>query len=214
MNLFNGERKLFPESQKLQNQNVGAPAIHPPLEITSSQPTENMLSHNAHEPQQGMIVFTNRATLFATEQLQDFFAQISMLINGEKGYGHTRSPETICAQFEQGLSVIGVYNYQVWGHVCLYPTDGDVYVLEVVLRLDVQSRENEDQLVRLFLGTEVCQGKDIYALSWTDYARRLFRACAFVHCRPEALEPEILDALKTHDEFVELYDIFARQRRK
>ena len=97
--------------------------------------------------------------------------------------------------------------------MCLYPTDSDVYVLEVVLRLDAQSRETEEQLVRLFLGNEVCQGKDIFALSWPPYAKRLFRACAFVHRKPEALEPEVLDALKTHDEFVELYDIFARQNR-
>ena len=118
MNFFKSERKLFPD---LQNQNVGVATIHLPSEITSSQSTKSTSSHNAHEPQQGMIVFTNRATLFTTEQLQDFFAQISMLINGEKGYGHTRSPETICAQYEQGLSVIGAYNYQVWGMCASIP---------------------------------------------------------------------------------------------
>ena len=225
MNLFNRDRKLF-EQSKPKTQNIVTPVIQPSSEVTKRQLTQEGASlrpaqERALSPakgraaknqaaKRGTVIFTNQANLFTPQELDDFFAQISFLIHGEKRYGRSKTPETVQTHYEQGLSVIGASEYQVWGHVCLCPVVREMYVLEVVIRSDFRNTTVAKQLVDLFVHRESHQEKNIYALSWTPYTKRLFRELAWVPCRLAEMDVKILEALKTYDEFVEHYDIFSR----
>ena len=211
MNVFNREGKLFTDQSTPQNTSVVTPTITPPFEMAKKPPTAEETSQKNQDPKQGILIFTCQASLFNDEELSHFFAQISHLINAEKNYGLQKTPETIAIQYEQELSVIGVSDYQVWGHACLYPIDTGIHVLEVAIRDDFRSTEAAKQLVNLFVRHNTHQQKEIYALSWTPYTKRLFRELTLVQRPPEAIDPKHLDALRAYDEFIEQYDIFVRR---
>lgn len=214
MNVFNRERKLFTDPSTPRNSPVATPTIIPPFEMTQKQFTAGeAASQNTQDPKQGILIFTCQATLFSDDELSHFFTQISHLINAEKDYGLQKTPETIAAQYEQELSVIGVSNYQVWGHACLYPIDAGIHVLEVVIRAGFQGTDAAKQLVNLFVRHDTHQDKEIYALSWNPYTKRLFRELTLVQRQPVELDPKHLDVLRAHDEFIEQYDIFVRRGR-
>ena len=211
MNVFNRERKLFTDQSTPRTSPVATPTITPPFEMTKKPPTGGQTSQKNQDPKQGILIFTCQASLFNDEELSHFFAQISHLINAEKNYGLQKTPETIAIQYEQELSVIGVSDYQVWGHACLYPIDTGIHVLEVAIRDDFRSTEAAKQLVNLFVRHNTHQQKESYALSWTPYTKRLFRELTLVQRPPEAIDPKHLDALRAYDEFIEQYDIFVRR---
>ena len=213
MNVFNRERKLFTDQSTPRNSPVATPTITPPFKMIQKPPTpaSEETSQNTQDPKQGILIFTCQATLFSDDELSYFFTQISHLINAEKDYGLQKTPETIAMHYKQELAVIGVSNYQVWGHACLYPIDAGIHVLEVVIRADFQDTDAAKQLVNLFVRHNTHQDKAVYALSWTDYTKRLFRELALVQRQPLEIDPKHLDALRAHDEFIEQYDIFARR---
>ncbi|MBI1929181.1 hypothetical protein HYR99_33665 [Candidatus Poribacteria bacterium] len=217
MNFFNRERKVFTDQPKPKDQKSVTSLIHPPFEMTkpltqegtSRRSTQGQGAKNQNT-KGGTVIFTNQANLFTPQELDDFFEQIAFLMNGEKTYGRLKTPEIIQAHYEQGLSIIGVSEYQVWGHVCLCPLQPDMYALEAAIRSDFRDTEAAKRLVDLFVRRESHQEKTIYAISWTPYTKRLFRELAWVPCQLQALEQQTREALKGYDEFVEQYDLFSR----
>ena len=213
MNFFNREQKLFTDRLKATDQKLVVP-----FEITTAKISQEGKSQKEQDTKRGTLIFTNRASLFAPQELSIFFEQVASLIRREKKYGRSHTPDTIRVHYEGGRSVMGVSDYQVWGHTCLIPINQEIDVLEATIREDFQSTESAKRMVDLFAHreahpsrgkTDAVDGeKAIFALSWTPYTKRLFRELAWLPCQIEALDKNTQKALKGSDESVKQYDIF------
>ena len=210
MNFFNREQKLFTDRLKTTDQKLVVPSG-----MTKAKISQEGKSQKEQDTKRGTLIFTNRASLFAPQELGIFFEQASSLIRREKKYGRIHTPDAIRAYYEAGRSVIGVSDYQVWGHTCLVSINQEIDVLEATIREDFQGMESAKRMVDLFAHreadpfrgkTDTVDGeKAIFALSWTSYTQRLFRELAWLPCQIEALDKNTQKALKTYDEFAKLY---------